>query len=274
MTRHPRATTRRGVTGRMVRWCGLLSVLALLLTACGLRQEITFNADGSGTASGSFAIDEDCASPRRKCSPWAEWLLKGEGPVVNATAAAASLPFPVRIGTLEDAEDGQIGYTLSFDFESVEDLERKLVPEADTPVESATHQGRTVSQTSPFTFDSITLAREEGRIVFSALAHLSPCGIGVDPASSFAVVLPGSPGENDADIVREVSGGTRFVWYMATEKPVGMEASALVPSRSAAWVSFSTAGGAAVLVAGLTALILTIVRRRARTWTSATPGIT
>jgi hypothetical protein len=47
----------------------IVVVLALLLSACQLRQETRFNPDGSGTATATVGIDKTCESPDEECAP-------------------------------------------------------------------------------------------------------------------------------------------------------------------------------------------------------------
>jgi len=85
------------------------------------------------------------------CEPLAQRLLGGEGPVGNAETNAESLPINVRVEPFESGipqSAPETGYTLSFDFASLEDLEQKLAPE------SATGN----SQTSAFEIAGMTFA--------------------------------------------------------------------------------------------------------------------
>lgn len=184
-----------------------VAVLALLLSACQLRQEIRFEPDGSGTAIATVGIDEDCPpiGQRPKCSPRAQQILGGAGPVANAEAGAESLPFPVRIGAFEKPSDGDVGetgFTLSFDFASVPDLERKLAPD----------RSAGATQTSPFAFDGIMFGKngEQGYSFATSLSPEAPTPL----VFTFAVVLPGEERESNATDVRRVQGGTRFEWNL------------------------------------------------------------
>lgn len=107
-----------------------VTVLVPLLSACQLRQEIRFDANGSGTASISVGVDKECLTGPMECSAQAKGLLGGDGPVAQAEAEAAMLPFDVRVEPFESGPPDsptETGYTLSFDFASLEDLEEKLV---------------------------------------------------------------------------------------------------------------------------------------------------
>ncbi len=195
----------------------VVAVLALLLSSCQIRQEIRFNADGSGTAIATVGIDKNCPplGTEKGCSEPAQRLLGGKGPVAHAEASAKSLPFHVRIEPFETGPafsgPAETGYSLSFDFASIEDLKRKLAPEPPT--------GQ--PQTSPFEFSGMTFeANREGGFTFTtkltytaeASAWAGSGGQQGGP-KSFAVVLPGAEGENNADVVQRVQGGTRFQWY-------------------------------------------------------------
>jgi len=85
------------------------------------------------------------------CESLAQRLLSGEGPVANAETNAESLPINVRVEPFESGipqSAPETGYTPSFDFASLEDLEQKLAPE------SATGN----SQTSAFEIAGMTFA--------------------------------------------------------------------------------------------------------------------
>jgi len=248
----------------MSRWAPI-ALLAVLLSACRLGQEIRFNADGSGSATGTFLIGEDCLDKEKTCSPWERRLLRGEGPVANATADADSLPFDVRIGPLPVADAEHVGYTLSFDFASAEDLRDKLAPHGDFPAHVSTHR-RDPSLTSPFTFYAMALDREGRRLTFSASTALTPCEVGVDDAS-FAIVLPGERiGPTTADVVERVDGGTRFKWNMAgSEEREWIQASTVPEESAATWPPFAIAGGAAALGVAIAGVVLARARRRSLT---------
>lgn len=175
------------------------AVLALLISACRIEQEIRFNADGSGTASVTVGIEEQCLTGPMECSEKAKRLLGGEGPVAQAKADAESLPFDVRVVPFD--RPGESGYTLSFDFSSLEDLEQKLAPDPAT--------GR--SQTSAFDFSGMTFeANGDGGFTFTAGSVPSrPRTVG---GAVFTIVLPGAEGEHNADIAEDTESGTRFQW--------------------------------------------------------------
>lgn len=189
-----------------------VAVFALLLSACGIRQEVRFNPDGSGTASVTVAIDTTCELPGNMCSGRAQRLLRGEGPVANAKADAEGLQFDVRIepferGFVPPDDQPQTGYTLSFDFASLEDLEQKLSPGPATQTSALELTGMMFEPNGEGGF---TLTAD-----VSPVAHLawgSPEMQG-GPDLQLAVVLPGTgTGEHSADIADEVNGGIRFVW--------------------------------------------------------------
>jgi len=192
-----------------------VALLALLLSACQVRQEIRFNADGSGTASITVGIDKDCQPLGGVgCDQLARRLLGGEGPVANAETNAESLPFDVRVEPFESGPPEsapETGYTLSFDFTSLEDLEQKLAPE------SATGN----SQTSAFEIVGMAFARNvDGGFTFTAELEGATVTTRYDGGTSyyhyddlqemsFAIVLPGGDGEHNADVSESVDGGTR-----------------------------------------------------------------
>jgi len=189
-----------------------VAVLPLLLSACEIRQEIRFNPDGSGTASVTVGIDKTCQLPDSVCSERAQRLVGGEGPVANAKADAENLPFRVRIEPFERGfvpPDNQplSGYTLSFDFAGLEDLEQKVAPGPAT-------------QTSALDFRGMTL-EPNGQGGFTFTAEVSPAAhlawgspeMQGGPDLQLAVVLPGAgKGEHSADIAGDVEGGIRFQW--------------------------------------------------------------
>jgi len=210
--------TRLAPQGRLRRrsaplWAGA-AMVALLLSACQIRQEIRFNADGSGTARVTVEIDKNCRPLGTvDCDEKAQRLLGGEGPVAQAKADTESLPFDVRVEPFESPTE--TGYTLSFDFASLEDLEQKLAPDPST--------GR--SQTSALEFSRMTLeANGDGGFTFTAETEGSVLG-GVP----FAIVLPGAEGKHNADVAAGAEGGTRFQWhiggYVAGESTKQLQAS-------------------------------------------------
>lgn len=245
------------------------ALLALLLSACGIRQQIRLNRDGSGGASITVAIDKDCRPlGTLDCSERAQALLSGEGPVAHAEADAETLPFDVRIEPFEVSDPRETGYTLSFDFANLEDLDAKLAPDPTT--------GR--SQTSAFEIHDTTFEpNDTGGFTF--MADVSPMAYLVPPSPdqpglSLAVVLPGieadernasvedaQPGVRNAGVVEDARGGVRFVWNFDPgdpdqKWPVRIRASTCSeeacssPSR----VPFTLAAG--LMVAALTVVVL------------------
>lgn len=240
----------------------VIVVLALLLSACELRQEFSFNPDGSGTATGTFAIDKRCVLPGKKCGDEAERLLKGEGPVANARADAESLPFDVRIEPYESPDGKETGYTLSFDFASVADLERKLA------VDPATD----ASQTTPFRFGDITMKEDPDGFVFETVMDLRTHIEGLD-AVSFAVVLPGAVRDDNADLVQDDPEGTRFQWDVTTEKAMNLRASTNWEPASAIWPAVAVAIAVGVAVLGVVAIVVMRRRRRGRSVPGGGPDV-
>jgi len=253
--------TRSVRRGRFRRRSALLwaaaAVVALLLSACGIRQEIRFNADGSGTARIIVRIPYVC--PASECGQEAKRLLGGEGAFANAAADAERLPFDVRIEPFEGADrttqTPDTGYTLSFDFASLEDLEQKLAPDPST--------GR--SQTSALEFSGMTLeANGDGGFTFTAESvvptSVVPTGPGT-PAVSLDIVLPGAEGKHNAGFVKGAQGGTRFKWTI-NEPGQPLQASTCsgdsCPGRS---TPIMVVVAVAVLAAVVVAFVL---RRRAR----------
>jgi len=185
-----------------------VAMLALLLSACQVRQEIRFNRDGSGTASVTVGIDRDCQplGTNQACSDRLERLLGGEGPVVNAQALAESLSFDVRIEPFEsgppESAVPEIGYIQAFDFASLEDLEQKMRPDPTTGE----------SQTDAFDIRGMTFEpNSAGGFAFTAKISVPEGG----PSTSsdkvaFAVVIPGEEGEHNADVAEEDESTTRF----------------------------------------------------------------
>lgn len=184
-------------------------VFVVLLSSCQLRQEIRFNANGSGTASISVGVDEECLTGPVECSAQAKGLLGGDGPVAQAEAEAAMLPFDVRVEPFESGPPDsptETGYTLSFDFASLEDLEEKLVS-----------TGR--SRTSAFEFSAMTFAANgDGGFTFTSQTRVSAPHGAENAITSFAVVLLGEEGEHNADAPEPVEGGTRFRWTFEGEE--------------------------------------------------------
>lgn len=235
-------------------------VLALLLSACQIRQEIRFNRDGSGTASVTVGIDKNCQplGTNQACSDRLERLLGGEGPVANAQALAESLPFDVRIEPFESGPPEsapEIGYTLSFDFASLEDLEQKMRPDPTTGE----------SQTDAFDIRGVTFeANGAGGFAFTAEVSVPEGG----PSSSadkvsFAVVVPGEEGEHNADVAEEDEGSTRFQWNFEAGEEWTTQLQASTCSRgacpgSSAMILIVVVG--VVVIAGVVAFIL--MRRR------------
>jgi len=246
-------------------------MLALLLSACQVRQEIRFNADGSGTASLTVGIDKDCRPVGAVgCDLVAQRLLGGEGPVANAEANAESLPFEVRVEPFESGPPEsapETGYTLSFDFASLEDLEQKLAPESST--------GN--SQTSAFEIVGMAFARNgDGGFTFSAElegATVTTRGVYDGGASyyhyddlqemSFAIVLPGGEGEHNADVSERIDGGTRFQWNFetGTDPPRQLQASTCSQDACRRWTPIPLVLAGAIMAAVVFAFVL---RRRGR----------
>jgi len=189
---------------RRFLWLAIV-LLPVFLSACQIRQEIRFNADGSGTASVTVGIDKDCRPLGTvDCDEKAQRLLGGEGPVAQAKADAERLPFDVRVEPFESPTE--TGYTLSFDFASLEDLERKLAPDPTT--------GR--SQTSPFEFSGMAFQTNgDGGFTFTAESVLS---VSYGAEMWLAIVLPGGEGEHNADVAEGAEGGTRFQWLFHGEE--------------------------------------------------------
>jgi hypothetical protein len=245
-------------------------MLALLLSACQVRQEIRFNADGSGTASLTVGIDKDCQPLGGVgCDPVAQRLLGGEGPVANAETNAESLPFDVRVEPFESGPDGrgpETGYTLSFDFASLEDLEQKLAPE------SATGN----SQTSAFEIVGLAFARNgDGGFTFTAELEGATVTTRYDGRAeyyhyddlqemSFAIVLPGGEGEHNADVSESVDGRTRFQWNFenpGTDPPRQLQASTCSKGACRRWTPIPLVLAGPVMAAVVFAFVL---RRRGR----------
>jgi hypothetical protein len=220
----------------------VIAVLALLLAACELRQEFRFNPDGSGTASATFAIDKKCALPKEHCGEQAERLLKGKGPAANAEVDAESLPFDVRIAPYESPNGTETGYTLSFDFASVADLERKLLVDPGS-----------TSQTTPFGFVDFRMERDPDGFVFSTKIYPLPEIAGLDTVS-FAVVIPGEMRDDNANLTKAVAGGTRFWWDVTTEEMVGLRASTNWEPASAIWPAIAVAVAVMLIVVAVVAM--------------------
>jgi len=246
-----------------------VALLALLLSACQVRQEIRFNVDGSGTASITVGIDKDCQPlGAMGCDPVAQRLLGGEGPVANAEQNAESLPFDVRIEPFESGPPEsapETGYTLSFDFTSLEDLEQKLAPD------SATGN----SQTSAFEIVGMAFApnRDGG---FTFIAELEGATVTtrhervIDyyhyddlQEMSFAIVLPGGEGEHNADASESGDGGTRFQWNFetGTDPPRQLQAATCSKDTCRRWTPIPLVLASAVMAAVVFAFVL---RRRGR----------
>jgi len=243
-------------------------VLALLLSACQIRQAVRFNRDGSGTASVTVGISKTC-TPGSSCSERAERLLGGEGPVANAEADAKSLPFDVRIEPFEGNYGNETGYTLSLDFASLEDLQQKLATDPAT--------GR--SQTSALEFSRMAFEPNgEGGFTFTAevspVAGLVPGSYSPDAPDSipFAVVLPGmGAGEHNADAVEDAEGSTRFQWNLQPTEdwPVQLKASTCPSGACGSSLRIPAAVAAGVV---LVALVAVVAMRRRRAETSAPPA--
>ena len=236
-----------------------VTVLALFLSACQIRQEIRFNPDGSGTASVTVGISKTCWPPGAeiRCSERAERLLAGEGPVANAEKKAERLPFDVRIEPFEGNYGNETGYTLSFDFASPEDLQQKLATDPTT--------GR--SQTSALVFSGMTFEPNgDGGFTFTAevspVAGLVPGSYSPDAPDSIplAVVLPGmGVGEHNADVAEDAEGGTRFRWNFEPTEEWPAQLTASTCSRGACGSSplipAAVAAGLVVVVLALGALL-------------------
>jgi hypothetical protein len=233
------------------------AVITLFLSACGIQQEIRFNADGSGTASIMVTIPKECTPPA--CPEEAKRLLGGEGPFAQAKANAESLPFDVRVVDPFESSSSETGYTLSFDFASVEDLEQKLAPDPTS--------GR--SQTSAIEISGITFeANGDGGFTFTA-ESVEPTSPNL-PAVLLDIVLPGGEGEHNAVFARGAQGGTRFGWQIS-EPPLvpGQQLQASTCSRGSCPGS-STLGSSTLIVGGWAVAIMVAVvfafmlRRRQR----------
>jgi len=236
-------------------------MLALLLSACQIRQEIRFNADGSGTASVTVGIDRDCQplGTNQACSDRLERLLGGEGPVANAQALAESLPFDVRIEPFEsgppESAVPEIGYIQAFDFASLEDLEQKMRPDPTTGE----------SQTDAFDIRGMTFEPNgAGGFAFTAKISVPEGGPSTSwDKVSFAVVIPGEEGEHNADVAEEDESTTRFQWNFEAGEEWTTQLQASTCSRGACPGSSSLIlVVVAVVVAGVVALV--VMRREGR----------
>lgn len=222
------------------------AVVALLLSACQIRQEIRFNVDGSGTATLTVGIDQSCQPPS-SCPKRFERLLSGEGPVANAQADAEGLPFDIVIEPFAsgppDSPVDETGYTLSFDFTSLEDLEQKLSPDPST--------GR--SQTSAFPISGVTFEVNEDK-GFTFTARVSVPGGGPRTSAdhlSFAVVLPGREGEHNATEADDAGGATRFQWNYEAGQDTTTMLKASTCSSGGSQEGKDACGGSSLIPVGL-----------------------
>jgi hypothetical protein len=252
--------TSRRRSGFARLWAAV--VVTVILSSCAVRQEIRFNPDGSGTVSSSVTIDRSCR-PYGNLPCWARagQLLGGQGPAAQARLETADLPFHVRIVPIESDPLEDSGYTLSFGFESVDDLEKKLIP----------------AETAPFRITDATFERNAaGGFTFAArVTLLGYKEMQYDRSqpgnTSFAVVLPGRAVSSNAGFVESTDGGTRFQWNWAHASganhglpPQPLQASTCLAGQCPLRLGTIFAAGATAAVAVIVGVLLVRRSRKKR----------
>lgn len=221
----------------MRRVLAIGALLALTMTGCELRGEISVNDDGSGTFTMAFGIDKQFRA-----------LLggpTGEDPLAAMRKDLAD--DPVKWNVKEYKRGDVSGLTASFGFSSVEDLKAKM-------------RALSSNANSQNAFGDFTLEKRDGDWVFSGHPG-EPAGLADTPLPpdkidelvdlQLRVSLPGKAGSSNADETHFSNGRTTFVW-----KPRLADAARATKPLEARTVPTGASFPAAPLAVGAALLLL------------------
>lgn len=232
----------------------------LLLAGCEIRADLVIAEDGSGTFVYSIAIENE----------YLEMFGQGGRDLLDEMEAKAqTTPFPVTTSRFE-TEDMR-GVEISYDFDSIEDLEEKMASGEGSEGALIT-EARITNTEAGWTFEALG-----GQETGSGDIPLDPAELAEIMDIRLSVTLPGPSPAGNADRTQVVGDSARFTWNIPPGKSnLALEASTNYPvgesglvgaasgdelsngTRGAAWVAVVTLCAA---VAALTAFT-TMWRRR------------
>jgi hypothetical protein len=195
-----------------------IAVLALALSACELRAEISVNQDGSGTFGMVFAVGPEMREMLKQPG------LGGGDPFAELRSDLADDPVA---WTVEDYKEGALeGVRATFEFSSPQDLREKVIAMSEDPQsESALSEFSLERSGEGWSFRGIASDAE------SELGGGGDSPFQIDQLASlvkvqFRVTLPGRSVENNADEVETGGGKTAFIWKPSlTDRGISMIAS-------------------------------------------------
>lgn len=226
--------------------------LALALSACEYRTEVTVNTDGSGTLAVVMGFDK---------------RFQGQTP----SPSVADLPGGWAIEPY--ATDKVQGHRLVVKFSDPTELREK------------TRQAAQTERGGSFLLKDIELERTEGGWRFEGkVAAIPPLDVGgpggrqVNPIPltgvadvQIRVTLPGREGAHNATSTRTQGGKTTFAWKLAPDKRLSEARAETVPAGLPVIPIALTIGGVAAAV-GAISVFLIFRRRRARPIRGASSG--